>query len=50
MTPLTRREAVESDLADVLALYEGIEDRPQRYETLGVDAEAVKRYLERHCA
>lgn len=29
MTPLTLREAVESDLADVLALYEGIEDRPQ---------------------
>lgn len=29
MTPLTLREAVESDLADVLALYEGIEDRSQ---------------------
>ncbi|MEG0821729.1 MAG: threonine synthase [Burkholderiaceae bacterium] len=45
----TIREAI-GRAPEVPAAYAGIEDRPQRYETLGVDVAAIQRYLERHCA
>lgn len=45
----TIREAIGRD-PEVPAAYAGIESRPQRCETLGVDLDAVKRYIVAHTA